>query len=67
MENTKSKENMKQLSDPQARKENLNETAKTKKIFHWPSGTFAIVGDSVINGIYEKKIQKHYQNKRNLP
>ena len=54
LENTKNNENTKQLSVPQARKENLNETAETKKELHWPSGTCAIVGDSMINGIDEK-------------
>ena len=59
--NTKDNENTKQLSVPQARKENLNETAETKKEFHWPSGTCAIVGDSMINGIDEKKITGTWQ------
>ena len=50
---------MKQFSDPQARKENINETAETNKQFHWPSSTCAIIGDSMVNGIDEKKLQKH--------
>ena len=54
LENTKNNKNTKQLSVPQARKENLNEIAETKKELHWPSGTCAIVGDSMINGIDEK-------------
>ena len=48
-----------QFSDPQARKENINETAETNEEFHWPSVTCAIVGDSMVNGIDEKKLQKH--------
>ena len=58
LENTKSNENMKQLSIPRARKEKLNETAETKKKFYWPSGTCPIVGDSMINGIDKKKKKK---------
>ena len=54
LENTKNNENTKQLSVPQARKENLKETAETKKELHWPSGTCVIAGDSMINGIDEK-------------
>ena len=50
LENTKNNDNIKKLSDPQARKENINEKAETKKEFHWPSGTCAIVGDSMVNG-----------------
>ena len=53
-ENTKNNKNKKQLSDPQARKENLNQTTETKKDFYWPSSTCAIIGDSIINGIGEK-------------
>ena len=59
LENTKNNENTKQFSGPQARKENLNETPETNKEFHWPSGTCALVGDSMINGIDEKKLQKY--------
>ena len=58
-ENTHNNENKKQFSDTQARKENIKETAETNKKFHWPSVTCAIVGDSVVNGINEKKLQKH--------
>ena len=58
LENTKNNNNTKQLSDPQARKENLYETVKFKKKFHGPSGTCVIVGDSMINGIDEK----YYRN-----
>ena len=58
-ENTHNNENTKQFSDPRARKENMKETAETNKEFHWPSGTCAIVGDSMVNGIDEKKLQKH--------
>ena len=54
LENTQNNENTKQFGDPQARKENLNETAETSKEFHWPSGTCVIVGDSMINGIDER-------------
>ena len=59
LENTNNNENTKQFCDPQARKENLNETAEINKEFHWPSGTCAIVGDSMVNCIDEKKLQKH--------
>ena len=59
LENTNNNENTKQFCDPQATKENLNETAKINKEFHWPSGTCAIVGGSMVNGIDEKKLQKH--------
>ena len=59
MENTKDKENTIQFSDPQARKEKINETAETNKEFHWPSGTCGIVGHSMVNSIDEKKSQKH--------
>ena len=52
-------ENTKQFSDPQAGKEHLNETAETDKEFHRPSGTCAVVGDSMINGIDEKKLQNY--------
>ena len=59
LENTNNNENAKQFCDPQARKENLNKTAEINKEFHLPSGTCAIVGDSMFNGIDEKKLQKH--------
>ena len=59
LENIDNNETRKQFCDPQARKENLNETAEINKEFHWPSGTCAIVGDSMVNGIDEKKLQKH--------
>ena len=59
LENTNNNENTKQFCDLQARKENLNETAEINKKFHWPSGTCAIVGDPMVNGIGEKKSQKH--------
>ena len=58
-ENTNNNENTKQFCDPQARKENLNETPEINKEFHWPSGTCAIVSDSMVNDIDEKKLQKH--------
>ena len=58
LENTKNNENTKQLSDPQAGKENLNKTVETKKEFHWPLGTCAIVSDSKINGIDKKNYRK---------
>ena len=59
LENIKNNENKKQFSDPQARKENTNKTAETNIEFHWPSGTCAIVGDPMVNGINKKKLQKH--------
>ena len=59
MENTKNNENMKQFSDPQARKENIDDTTETNKESHWTSGTCAIVGDSMVNGIDENKLQKY--------
>ena len=59
LENTHNNENTKQFSDTQARKENIKETAETNKEFHWSSVTCAIVGDSMVNGINEKKLQKH--------
>ena len=59
MGNIKNNENTKQFSDPQARKENINETAETNKESNWSSGTCAIVNDSMVNGIDEKKLQKH--------
>ena len=58
-ENTKNNKNTKQFSDQQAKKENINEAEETNKEFHWPSGTCAIVGDSMVNGIDEKRLQKH--------
>ena len=58
-ENTKNYKNTKQFSDPKARKENINEAAEINKEFHWQSGTCAIFGDSMVNGINEKKLQKH--------
>ena len=58
-ENTKNYKNTKQFSDPKARKENINEAAEINKEFHWQSGTCAIFGDSMVNGINKKKLQKH--------
>ena len=58
-ENTQNNKNTKQFSDQQARKENINEAAETNKEFRWPSSTCAIVSDSMVNGIDEKKLQKH--------
>ena len=59
MENTKNNENTKQFCDPQTRKGTLNEIVETSKEFHWPSGTCVIVGESMVKGIEEKKLQKH--------
>ena len=36
-----------------------NQTAETNKESNWSSGTCAIVNDSMVNGIDEKKSQKH--------
>ena len=58
-ENIKNNKNTKQFSDQQAQNENINEAAETNKQFHWPLGTCAIVGDSMVNGINKKKLQKH--------
>ena len=58
-ENTENNKNTKQFSDQQAKKENISEAAETSKEFHWPSGTCAIVGDSMANGIDEKRLQEH--------
>ena len=59
LENAKNKENAKQFSEPQARKENIHETAETYKESNWLLVTFPIVGDSMVNGILKKKLQKH--------
>ena len=64
LENAKNKENAKQFSEPQARKENIHKTAETHKESNWPLGTFPIVGDSMVNGILKKKLQKHRNAKR---
>ena len=58
-ENTKNNKNAKQFSDQQAKKENINEAEETNKEFHWPLGTCGIVGDSMVNGIDKKRLQKH--------
>ena len=36
LENNQNNKNTKQFSDPQARKENINEAAETNNKFHWP-------------------------------
>ena len=36
LENTQNNKNTKQFSDPQARKENINEAAETNNKLHWP-------------------------------
>ena len=58
-ENTKNNKSTKQFNDPQARKENINEATETNKEFQWPSDTCAIVGNSMVNGIDKKTLQKH--------
>ena len=67
-EKNKNDKNTKQFSDQQAQKENINEAAETNKRitvknngkeFHLPLGTCAINGDSMVNGIDRKKLQKH--------
>ena len=58
-ENTKNNKNTKQFSDQEAKKENINKAEETNKAFYWPSGTCTIVGDSMVNGINEKRLQKH--------
>ena len=50
---------MTQFRDPQVRKDNQNKTAETNKESHWPPITFEIPGDFLVNGIDEKKLQKH--------
>ena len=59
LESTKNNDNTKRFSDPKSRKENINETAEINKEFYWSSGTCAIVEDFMVNGIDEKKLQKH--------
>ena len=59
LKNTKNNKNTKKFSDPQARKENIKETAETNEEFHWPSGTCVVVDDSMVNGTDEKKLQKN--------
>ena len=59
LKNTKNNKNTKQFSDPQARKENIKETAETNEESHWPSGTCVVVDDSMVNGVDEKKLQKN--------
>ena len=58
-ENIKNNKNTKQFRNQKAKKENINEAEETNEGFHWPSGTCAIVGDSMVNSIDEKRLQKH--------
>ena len=39
-----------------------NEKDETDNQFCWPSGTCAIVGDSMVNGIDEKRLSQKYGN-----
>ena len=56
LENNESNENSKQRTDHQDRNVDKNEPKGTNNQSHWPSGTCALVGDSMMNDIDKKNI-----------
>ena len=62
LENNKNNENPKQCDNLQDRNIDKKQPKETNNNSLWPSGTCVIVGDSVVNGIDEKRLSKKYGN-----
>ena len=62
MENNKNNKNPKQCDNLQDRNVDKKQPKETNNNSLWPSGTCAIVGDSVVNGIDEKRLSKKHGN-----
>ena len=60
LENNKNKENQKQGDNLQDRNAGKNEPKETNSRSHWLSGTSTVVGDSMVNGIDEKRLTQNY-------
>ena len=58
----KNNENQKQSHNLQDRNVDKKHPKETKNNSLWPSGTWAIVGDSMVNGIDEKQLSKKHGN-----
>ena len=56
LENNKNNENSKQCNNLQGRTEDENQPKETNNKSLWPSGNCVIVGDSMVNGIDEKRL-----------
>ena len=62
LENNKSNKNPKQFNNLQDRNVDKKQPKETNNNSLWPSGTCVVVGDSVINGIDEKRVSKKHGN-----
>ena len=62
LENNKSNENPKQCDNLQDRNVDKKQPKETNNNSLWPSGTCVIVGDSMVNGIDEKRLSKKHGN-----
>ena len=62
LENNKSNENQKQCDNLQDRNVDKKQPKETNNNSLWPSGTCVIVGDSMVNGIDEKRLSKKHGN-----
>ena len=62
LENNKNNENPKQCDNFQDRNVDKNQPKETNNNFLWPLGTCVIVGDSMVNGIDEKRLSKKHGN-----
>ena len=62
LENNKSNENPKQCDNLHDRNVDKKQPKKTNNNSLWPPDTFVIVGDSMVNGIDEKRLSKKHGN-----
>ena len=62
LENNKNNKNSKQCDNLQDRHVDKNYPNETNNKSFWPSGTYVIVDDSMVNGIDEKRLSKKHGN-----
>ena len=62
LENNKNNKNQKQCDNLQDRNVDKKQPKETNNNSLWPSGTCVIVGDSMVNGIDEKRLSKKHGN-----
>ena len=62
LENNKSNENQKQCDNLQDRNVDKKQPKETNNNSLWPSGTYVIVGGSMVNSIDEKRFSKKHGN-----
>ena len=62
LENNKNNENPKQCNNFQGRNVDKKQPKETNNNSLWPSSTCVIVGESMVNGTYEKQLSKKHGN-----